>query len=389
MAFRFLFHLTLITAGGVWGQPIQVQSIANWARKGSLPPQNIAAQMLILLPTAQSQNESTDQANPAEVTDLKKHSDPMDEYQRTGLRSMLDEGRKLSRQILEESNKIKYPVVNPIPPGVVQEPNLAADAQLPKDSMVSLKSKSNPQEKLVYSTRPDRNKRLAYSEEMKTSLPDPEDEELPAVKRPPFEESNLIPKATKEIDPRFLPKPGPFLRKIKTVKKNSVNSKSQQEILPQEFFVSMPRPLESASERKSMGELPADPVLDMIQPDSPKWNRIHHARVELNEKSDLRPDHPALGEKRITPARFMDLPESVFQESTLPALEPEEFQDPDKVGDLNIVESQERALMSPQRKESWRSRAAQERKARRFQSETRINKSRQVTSRRRRGRKLL
>ena len=138
-----------------------------------------------------------------------------------------------------------------------------------------------------------------------------------------------------------------------------------------------------------MGELPADPVLDMIQPDSPKWNRIHHARVELNEKSDLRPDHPALGEKRITPARFMDLPESVFQESTLPALEPEEFQDPDKVGDLNIVESQERALMSPQRKESWRSRAAQERKARRFQSETRINKSRQVTSRRRRGRKLL
>ena len=375
---------------GLWGQEVPIQAIANMARKGSLPPENIKANMLILLPAEAMHHEELDKSSETEQDDLTARPHLINDFQRLGIRSMIAEGKALSFQILEEFKGLEY-----------QSPEFANPALTPRVEMPVAVTLTENTESLITNESPtdipvgekesEYNQSVNLAMKSEASASKMKRTELSQVIRPKFQESNLIPRAAKEIDPRYLPSAGPSIRKIIPQETKQTNIKIGSPLLSSQDLKAeygMARPVYSNRSGEGRAE---DPILDMIRPETTGWNKVHHSRVELNGRSDLRPDHPSLGEKRVTPARFMDLPESIFQEDSTAILQPEDFEE-DGAGyeSSEFVSEHQPEDIRPNHvpKASWRSEPGVGRRAKRNPSEV-SNQTRQVVSRRRRGRKLL
>jgi|GEM_PF-2028703 len=339
--FSFLSLLLWIFLNGAWSQ-IPVQSLVSLSRERIHPPETVVGKALIFIPAKEEMKTKDPGGKDNGKTPFVVE---MDAHQKQGYLRILSEGRDWGAQVLRESADFRSP-----PP-------------------VQLVKKQSP--------------KIVEMKKSPTPAPAPKAKSpKPPIKVPVFKETNLIPKAVKEIDPRYLPSPSPFIRKISNGEGKeyvAAQASGKREIIPgslnTDHYVRTEDPMSKVSltrteknERSNQNkkaypraDYPADsilkpgsssfqegkdfeesmeestyrkralangndPVLGMIRPYDKDWNRVRHSQVELNPLLDIRPDHPVLGQKRITPARFMDLPEGVFQEAQIPPNPPEIFE---------------------------------------------------------------
>ena len=288
---------------------IPTNSIVELTRNSHHPPTQVQGKTLIFIPQKENQIEKT------RAQERTKKMAPLNLVQRKGLNRILDEANSFTDEILL----------------------LARDLRAPR-STPEIKMEDSPSDQ-----QPAKRARRA----MKSI--------------PKFKDTVRIPRAKKEVDPRYLAPTSPYVKRtlsgaipgskrdtrLQAHDQNNLNPDGQRGRSIPGRVGNPDKP--SAPLHKSEVEMEGNirnqftqkiPSIFRRRPTkqgtigpetsyrrvSEGLELVHHKTLELNPLSDLKPNDPGLTEIRRTPAGFMDLPESVFQEGNPRAKEPEEFE---------------------------------------------------------------